>query len=116
MSVTVSEGPAVVIGYQYKLQVATDLALFPSGSAITAHVRAKVSDTAILATLTTANGGLVRVSDTLIEIVIAAAQTAAIKAGTVHMDMVRTDLTPDLHLGFNLEIPVVMPVTRGLTE
>ncbi len=115
MSVSVADGPAIFVGYEYKLQVETDLALFPVGAAITAHVRAKVSDTAILATLTTANGGIVRVSDYLAEVVIPAAQTLNFKPGTVHMDMVRTDLTPDRHLGFSLEIPVTMPVTRGLT-
>jgi hypothetical protein len=30
------------------------------------------------------------------------------------MDMVRTDLQPDRHLNFTLELPVVWPVTRGL--
>lgn len=114
MSVTVSDGPAVIVGYEYKLQVETDLAVFPVGAAFTAHVRAKVSDTAILATLTTANGGLVRVADNLVEVVIPASQTTNFKPGTVHMDIVRTDLTPDHHLGFTMEIPVVLPVTRGL--
>jgi hypothetical protein len=32
--------------------------------------------------------------------------------GEVVLDLVRTDLTPDRHLGFLLEIPVVLPVTR----
>jgi hypothetical protein len=33
----------------------------------------------------------------------------------VVVDVVRTDLDPDLHLGFALEIPVMLPVTRGLS-
>lgn len=114
MTVSIESGPAIIVGYEYKLQVATDLGLFPAGAAITAHVRAKVSDTAILATLTTANGGLVRISDQLVEVIIPPAQTVNFKAGSVHLDMVRTDLNPDQHLGFSLEIPVVLPVTRGL--
>ncbi|OYW56766.1 MAG: hypothetical protein B7Y80_01405 [Hyphomicrobium sp. 32-62-53] len=40
------------------------LAMFPAGSTYRAQVRAKPSDTAHLAEMTTANGGVVRVSDT----------------------------------------------------
>lgn len=35
-------------------------------------------------------------------------------AGTVVVDVVRTDLVPPRHLSFFLEIPVVLPVTRSL--
>ena len=37
-----------------------------------------------------------------------------LKPGRVVLDLVRTDLAPDLHLGFLLELPVILPVTRGL--
>jgi len=30
------------------------------------------------------------------------------------LDLVRIDLDPDLHLGFSLELPVLLPITRGL--
>jgi hypothetical protein len=30
----------------------------------------------------------------------------------VVLDLVRTDLSPDRHLGFMLEVPVALPVTR----
>ena len=33
---------------------------------------------------------------------------------TASLELVRTDLAPDLHLGFLLELPVILPVTRGL--
>lgn len=114
MSVTVSDGPAVVAGYEYKLQLEADGPIFPAGCALTAQVRAKVSDSAVIATLTTANGGLTRISDSVVEITIAPSATANLPAGSVFMDMVRTDLNPDRHLNFNLEIPVIRPVTRGL--
>jgi len=114
MSVTVSDGPAIVAGYEYKLQVEAESPVFPTGCALTAHVRSKVSDSTIIATLTSANGGLARISDTVIEIVIPAATTASLPPGSVVMDMVRTDLDPDRHLNFTLEIPIVRPVTRGL--
>lgn len=114
MSVMVSEGPAIVAGYAYRLQLEADTPVFPSGCSLTAHVRAKVSDSAVVATLTTANGGLLRIADTVVEIVIPAAATAGLGPGSVVMDMVRTDLEPGLHLNFTLEIPVIRPVTRGL--
>lgn len=114
MTVTVSDGPAIVAGYDYTLQIETDVATFPVGCALTAHVRAKVSDNAVLATLTTANGSLTRITDTVLEITIPAAATAALQVGSVVLDVVRTDLEPDRHLNFHLEIPVIKPVTRGL--
>ena len=114
MSVSVSDGPAIVAGYEYKLQLEADSPVFPEGCSLTAHVRARVSDSAVIATLTTANSGLVRISDTVVEITIPPAATASLPPGSVVMDMVRTDLEPDRHLSFTLEIPVVRPVTRGL--
>jgi len=114
MSVSVSDGPAIVAGYVYKLQLEADSPVFPEGCSLTAQVRARVSDSAVIATLTTANGGLLRISDTVVEITIPPAATANLPPGSVVMDMVRTDLEPDRHLSFTLEIPVVRPVTRGL--
>ena len=114
MSVSVSDGPAIVAGYEYKLHLEADSPVFPEGCSLTAHVRARVSDSTVIATLTTANGGLARISDTVVEITIPPAATAGLSPGSVFMDMVRTDLEPDRHLNFALEIPVVRPVTRGL--
>ena len=114
MTVSVADGPAIVAGYEYTLQLEADSPVFPQGCMLAAQVRAKVSDSAVLATLTTANGGLARISDTLVEITIPAAATANLPPGSVVMDMVRTDLEPDRHLNFTLEIPVIRPVTRGL--
>jgi hypothetical protein len=114
MSVTVSDGPAIVAGYEYTLQLEADSPVFPAGCILAAHVRGKVSDSAVIATLTTGNGGLARISDTTVEIVIPPAATANLPPGSVVMDMVRTDLDPERHLSFTLEIPVIRPVTRGL--
>ena len=114
MSVSISDGPAIVAGYEYRLQLEADSPVFPAGCALAAQVRAKVSDSAVIATLTTANGGLTRISDTVVEIAIPPAETANLPPGSVVMDMVRTDLDPDRHLSFTLEIPVIRPVTRGL--
>jgi hypothetical protein len=114
MSVSVSDGPAIVAGYEYKLQLEADSPVFPAGCTLAAQVRAKISDNNVVATLTSANGGLARISDTVLEIIIPSTATAGLPPGSVVMDMVRTDLEPDRHLNFTLEIPVVRPVTRGL--
>lgn len=114
MSIVVSEGPAIVAGYEYKLQIEADSPIFPAGCTLAAQVRLKVSDSSVIATLSTANGGLVRITDTVVEIIIPPTATSSLAAGSVFMDMVRTDLSPDRHLNFNLEIPVIRPVTRGL--
>ena len=106
MSVSISDGPAIVAGYKYSLQVEADSPVFPAGCALVAQVRAKVSDSAVVATLTTVNGGLARISDTTVEIVIPAAATANLPLGSVVMDMVRADFDPDRYLNFTLEIPV----------
>ena len=47
--------------------------------------------------------------------ILAPEATAGLGAGSVVVDIVRTDLVPPRHLSFFLEIPVVLPVTRGLT-
>ena len=114
MSVSVSDGPAIVAGYEYKLQLEADSPVFPEGCSLTAHVRTRVSDSTVIAMLTTANGGLLRISDTVVEITIPPAATSSLLPGSVVMDMVSPDLEPDRHLSFTLEIPVVRPVTRGL--
>lgn len=114
MTVDVSEGPAIVAGYEYRLQVETNSPAFPEGCALAAQLRARVSDATVIATLTTDNGGLLRKSDTVVEIVIAPEASVGLSAGSVVLDMVRTDLVPPKHLQFTLEIPVVRPVTRGL--
>lgn len=115
MSVAVADGPAIVAGYAYRLQVEADSSLFPEGAVFTAQVRSKILASAVIATLTTANGGILRVSDNVVEMVIAPEATAGLGAGSVVVDIVRTDLVPPRHLSFFLEIPVVLPVTRGLT-
>jgi len=114
MTVDVSDGPAIIAGYEYRLQVEAGVAVFPLGCTLAAQLRARVSDVTVIATLTTENGGLLRKFDTVVEIVIAPEASAGLSAGSVVLDMVRTDLVPPRHLQFILEIPVVRPVTRGL--
>lgn len=113
MSVTVQSGPAIAIGYQWSLQIEADAALFPTGSQFTAHVRQTVSG-ALLATLTTGGGQLQRISDTVLQITIPSTDTVGFAEGSVFLDVVRTDVNPDQHMGFILEVQTKQPVTRGL--
>jgi hypothetical protein len=101
-------------GYEWRLRIASDVAAFPAGCDLVAHVRRKVTDAAIAATLSTDNGGIVRISDTEIEFRLSGAASAGWASGRAVIDVVRRDVDPDEHLGFVLDVPVMLPVTRGL--
>lgn len=111
---TTTEGPAVLIGYAWRLQLEAEAPVFAEGARYAGQVRLKPSDPGVLAEITTATGGILRITDTVLELALTPEQTAGLQPGRVVLDLVRTDLTPDLHLGFLLEIPVMLPVTRGL--
>ena len=114
MSGEIHEGPAIMIGYAYRLRIEAEGVLFPEGAAFIGQVRQSPGATEVLATLSSTNGGLVRVSDHALDLQIAASDTAQMAEGSVVIDVVRTDVSPDLHLGFSLEVPVLLPVTRGV--
>lgn len=113
MSTTVVDGPAIIIGYEYRLQIEAESALFPEGAAFAGQIRTKVSAARVVATLTSEAGSVLRRSDRVLELVVPPAATAGLSPGTAVLDLVRTDLVPPRHLAFILEIPVVQPVTRG---
>jgi hypothetical protein len=108
------EGPVILIGYEYRLHIAAEAPVFVEGPSYTGQVRAHVSAPDVLATLRSDAGGITRISDTVLEISLQAAQTALLSPGRIVLDLVRIDLIPGRHLGFVLEIPVALPVTRGL--
>lgn len=110
--VHVQEGPVILIGYEYRLQLEAEADLFPNGASFAGQVRSAISATTMLAELSSAAGSVLRVDDRTLEIVLAPAVTAGLAPGGVVLDLVRTDLEPDRHLGFVLEIPVALPVTR----
>ena len=114
MTVSVVDGPAIIIGYEYRLQIEAESGLFAAEAQFAGQLRAKVSASAVVTTLTTANGGLLRRSDTVLELIIPSEATEHLSPGSAVVDLVRTDLSPPRHLAFLLEIPVVQPVTRGL--
>ena len=110
--VHVQEGPVILIGYEYRLQLQAEADLFPEGASFVGQVRNAVTATTMVAELSTAAGSVLRVDVRTLEIVLAPEVTASLSPGGIVLDLVRTDLTPDRHLGFVLEIPVVLPVTR----
>jgi len=114
MTTHILEGPAIMIGYTYRLRLEAEGPVFPDGATFAGQVRPAAASEDVLVTLTTGNGGLVRITDSALDLRIAAADTAGMSVGSVVVDMVRTDVAPDLHLGFALDIPVMLPVTRGL--
>jgi len=114
MTTSVVDGPAIIIGYEYRLQIEAESDLFLAQASFAGQLRVKVSATTPVTTLTTENGGVTRLTDRILELVVSAAATAGLSPGSAVLDLVRTDLTPPRHLAFMLEIPVVQPVTRGL--
>lgn len=114
LTVSVSDGPAIIIGYEYRLQIEAETELFPAGAQLTGQLRSKVSAASVLATLSTVNGAIRRISGRTLELVIPPEVTTTLAPGSAVLDLVRTDLTPPRHLAFLLEVPVVRSVTRGL--
>lgn len=111
MTVYRRNGPIIYRGYVYRVRLALAV---DEGATFTGHVRSAEDSDTILATLTTADGEITRVDAEHVDIEIPAAETAAMAEGSVVFDMVRTDTTPDTHMGFRLTIPVDDPITRGL--
>ena len=72
-------------------------------------MRATITTASVLAELTSSEGSILRLDDRTIEIILAPELTAGLSPGGIVLDLVRTDLTPDRHLGFLLEIPVALP-------
>lgn len=112
MTLSVQEGPVILIGYEYRLQLEAEAVLFPEGADFAGQLRATITSASVLAELTSSAGSILRLDDRTLEIVLAPEVTASLAPGGIVLDLVRTDLTPDRHLGFVLEIPVVLPVTR----
>lgn len=117
---TIVEGPPIAVGYPYRLRVrltdpetGVSPTLFPAGAELRAQVRTARNAASAVGELTTANGGLVRVSDSEIDIVMPVTITAAlVPGGKAHLDIARSDPSPDEYLWFYCGIPVHQPVTR----
>ncbi len=105
----------IKIGYQwgYRIEIQGQVTpYFPSGCELLAHVKMDKAEITPRATLTTENGGLTRVDDYTVDIVITAAQTATLLPGTAVFDIVRTDTAIDANLGIEGYVTVEQPPTR----
>jgi hypothetical protein len=105
---------ALVAGYEWAQEFTLEPAApyFPMGATFRAQVRDRVGGT-VLTTLTTADGTLTRVNDTTLHVTIPASASVGWESRRVVFDVARTDLTPDTHFGWRVELTVVQPVTRS---
>lgn len=113
MPVRTIEGQGIIVGYPWRNRLKTvgrdggaGAALFPAGCAVQIEIKAsRASDALIVLTF---GNGITRISDTELDIEIAAAQSALLKPGTTaFMSFVRTDLIPHEAIRIGLRIPVV---------
>lgn len=107
-------GKAIVLGYDYTLRLTVTEALFPSNGVFVAQIRTDEDSGTILATISSDNSELVRVSDTVIDIYIPGTKSVNWVADRVVLDIVNTTPNPDKYLGVKLRFLVEKPVTRGL--
>ncbi len=84
--------------------------LFPVGVKLRAQVRTEPG-AAVLGVLTTDAGHLVRVDNDRIQITIPGSLSAKWAEGTVMFDLVRTDLTPAVHLGLRVKVETKTSLT-----
>lgn len=112
MAISVQDGPLVAQGYPYSLRIESETSMFSASHSYKAHVRQKPASASLLATLITGSG-ILYVSDTLLDLTIPASATASFPTGEVWLDIVRTDVTPNIYMGFQFSVPVIQPVTRS---
>jgi hypothetical protein len=104
----------ILIGFEWRARVTVtgSPAAFPAGCQLAGQARVTDAMGKVFSTLTTANTQIVRVSDTVIDLVIPPEDTADLQEGTAVIDVVRTDVTPPAHFGFILTPKVKRPPTR----
>jgi hypothetical protein len=110
------KGKIITAGYDWsiRLSFANSAITFPANSTFTSQVRRDPEVDDVIATLTTANGGIVRIDEKTLEIRVAGASSANWPNRVAYIDVVRTDTNPKQHLGFELKVPVRRAITRGL--
>ena len=62
---TLSEGPAILVGYAWRLQIEAEAPVFAEGASYAGHLRLKPSDPAVLAELSSADGGIQHITGTV---------------------------------------------------
>jgi len=108
------QGKIIEAGYPWRVRLEfTSSMTFPEGTTFVCQVRETVDAPDVIIELTTENEGIVRINNTALELRIDETDPSIWPVGkTVVMDIVRTDLTQNEHLGIRLQVPVRNPVTR----
>lgn len=109
------QGKAIQTGCEWRLKIKINsaaLAAFPASARFSASIRKEDTDGDVLTTLSTSSGSIIRVDGNTLELVLPDSVSANWESGTVVMDIIRTDLTQKIHLGFDLKIPVKRTITR----
>lgn len=114
MSYDSQPGPAIRPGYPWSLQIETpQTAFFPSSMKISGQFRAQAGAAQVLASISTEQGGVVRITDQKIELRLTPQQTAQMEAGVVVFDLIRTDTDPKRHLYIEITVPVRTSITQA---
>lgn len=110
------QGKIIQAGYDWMIQISFTNAgkTFPNTATFTSQVRRDPAVEDILATMTTANGGIIWIDESTLALKLVGTATVGWPKRNAYIDVVRTDVTPHEHLGFTLVVPVIIPVTRGL--
>lgn len=117
MSGSATGGVPIAIGYVWRQRLRVTVIdgssiPFPVGSTFRAQVRADRSSDTVLSELTTANGGITRINDTDIDLLIPSAETALYVPNCVFLDLVRTDEATPAFQYLTLRVEVIHPYTR----
>lgn len=108
------QAPVIQAGYEWSIRLDLEGYEFPEEATFVAQVRRAPNVDDVLVELTTANLKIKRINSTTLDIFIRAEDSLEWPERKVYLDVVRTDLNIQDHLGFMLVIPVRVPITRGV--
>ncbi len=110
------KGQVITAGYDWAIQLsfANSPLTFPTTATFIAQVRRDPSAEDVLATLTTANNGIIRISDKILQLRLPGSMSLGWPDRLAYIDVVRNDAGLKQHLGFMLTVPVRRAVTRGI--
>ena len=109
------QGKAIQTGCEWRLRITINseaIETFPETATFSSSIRKNSADGELVTTLSSADGSIVWVDSSSIELYLSEDATVDWKEGLVVLDIIRTDLTQKVHLGFDLKIPVKRTITR----
>ena len=108
------KGRIIQAGYPWSLRLVFDEGYdFPASARFISHVRRDPSVNDVLATMSSENGGILRINNSTLDLRLTAAQTEGWPDRKVWLDVIRIDLPQHEHLGFQITVPVRQAITRG---